>query len=66
MERLEDCKYALIIICKDANNNYPYTSVDTQDTVDALCVNVYTSSQLFKREGDCSVNIHVWILFAFL
>ena len=30
MERLEDAEYALITICKDANNYYPSTSVDTQ------------------------------------
>lgn len=31
------------------------------DPVDALCSKAYTSSQLFKRQSDCSVNIHVGV-----
>ena len=46
--------------------------IHTYSAVDAMCIKAYTSSQFFKTESDCFVNIHgatfefYWLFFTVL
>lgn len=63
MERLEDRSYAFITICKDANNYYPNTSVDTHAhtfTVDASSVSKHTHLHGCLREKVTVLSIYMF------